>query len=137
MLALYVPKTEYLAEAIACVLIVYAVLIGFARALKLSGPLSAALMLAGAAMALTPDISHLWNVDLGNYGHFTRGETKTDHSDRYFAITQYMHTGRGTLVAYFGMVAAFTTHACVHLARHRIHSNLPQPQQQNSSNDVA
>lgn len=114
ILALYVPKPSEFSSAVVLLGIVFVVLCAFANRLKLSVGIAALGMLAGGALALTPDLISMWNADLGSYGNMAREWSSTNYSDRFFVVTSYLHVGRGKVVAFSGMGAALILHTVIH-----------------------
>lgn len=113
ILAMYVPSPVELTSSIFLLMIALAVLCGIAYHWKLSVVIASSVMLVGSAIALTPDLLTLWGSDLGDYGDLAREKSSSNYSDTFFAITSYMHTGRGQLVAFGGMVSALVLHATI------------------------
>lgn len=113
MLAVYIPKPQELLESILLLGIAYVVLCLLAARFRLSAWIAAASMALGCAIALCPDLIAASREHLGMYGDAARKLSETTHSDAFFAITSYMHVGRGRLVAFLGMLTALALYAAV------------------------
>lgn len=120
--ALYVPDPMELSESIALLLVAYAVLCGVAYWMKLSVRLAAGIMLLGAVIALAPDLVVAMKANLGDYGDMARETSQTNYSDGFFAVTSYMHVGRGQLVGFAGILTGFLI--CAYF-RHSTRVNVP------------
>ncbi len=104
-LAMYFPKTADLVFSLLGIAVIFLVLCCYAYRLKLNVFIAASWMAIGMALALSPQIFELWNADLGDYGDLIRKQRTTVYSDGFYAITSYMHVGRGKIIAVIGMAS--------------------------------
>ncbi|AMV20577.1 hypothetical protein [Planctomyces sp. SH-PL14] len=106
LLGVYYPKPDSLDQSLLLIGFAYVVLCGCGARLRLSVPISAALMALCGTAAVAPDLlSMLSDPGIVGTGDLARKMCDCYRSDEFFAMTAYFEVGRGQLMALAGMSA--------------------------------